>query len=209
MHPLRYVSICFVVFCVLITLYAYPSVPDTVVSHWNAQGEPDGTMHKLWGMFLLPTLVVVLFVLFIVLPRIDPLKQNVKKFISYYEGFIVVMLAFCTYLQALIILWNQGYIFDMVRFILPAFGCLFIYIGVLLTHTKRNWFIGIRTPWTLDNDTVWEKTHAVGGALFKLTGAITFLGIFFPLYAFWGFIGMVLVCVAVTIAYSYIIYKKQ
>ena len=67
----------------------------------------------------------------------------------------------------------------MTKFIIPAFAVLLFYIGILIKHAKRNWFIGIRTPWTLSSDKVWDKTHALGGKLFQVSAVITLGGIFF------------------------------
>ena len=66
------------------------------------------------------------------------------------------------------ITWNMGVQFNMTQFFVPAIGILFFYIGTILKYTKRNWFVGIRTPWTLSSDVVWEKTHKLGGKLFKI-----------------------------------------
>ena len=91
----------------------------------------------------------------------------------------------------------------MRQLMMPALGILFYYCGVLIENAKRNWFIGIRTPWTLSSDSVWEKTHKIGGKLFKIAGIIALFGIFFPNYTFL-FVLIPVVSVAIyTAAYSY------
>jgi len=67
----------------------------------------------------------------------------------------------------------------MGQMMVPALGILFYYCGILIENAKRNWFIGIRTPWTLSNEKVWERTHKIGGKLFKIAGLIAFLWYFF------------------------------
>ena len=97
----------------------------------------------------------------------------------------------------------------MGKMMVPALGILFYYCGILVENAKRNWFIGIRTPWTLSSDKVWQKTHKVGGKLFKASAIIAFSGIIFPRYAiFLVIIPAILVGVS-TIVYSYFEYQKQ
>ena len=97
----------------------------------------------------------------------------------------------------------------MNRFILPGLGVIFIYAGILLRHAKRNWFIGIRTPWTLSSEYSWNRTHALGSKLFIAAGILAFAGILFPQYAFWFLIGPVIAFAVFLIVYSYFMYKKK
>ena len=90
-----------------------------------------------------------------------------------------------------------------------ALGLLFFYAGILCENAKRNWFVGIRTPWTLSNDRVWDRTHQIGGKLFKLAGVITFLGVFFQNYAVFFILAPVLVVTVYTVVYSYVEYQKE
>ena len=113
------------------------------------------------------------------------------------------------YIYSLTIFWNFGIKFDMGQLLMPAVGILFFYCGFLVENAKRNWFIGIRTPWTLSSDKVWRKTHKLGGKLFKFAGVITFLGLFLPNYAFFFVIIPVLLLTIYAIFYSYFEYKKE
>ena len=87
----------------LIGAYLYPQMPERMASHWNARGEVDGYISKFWGLFLMPVLSLVLLVFFFLIPGIDPLKQNIKEFIGYYDGFILAFTAFLFYLFVLTI----------------------------------------------------------------------------------------------------------
>ena len=91
----------------------------------------------------------------------------------------------------------------------PALGILFYFVGIVTEKAKRNWFIGIRTPWTLSSDIVWNKTHKIGGKLFKIAALIAFSGLFFPKYAILLVIVPVILVALYTIVYSYFEYKKQ
>lgn len=190
------------------SIYLFPQMPDRVASHWNSKGEVDDYMSKFWGLFLMPIISVVLLLLFIFIPKIDPLKANIKKFRKHYNWFILLFIIFLFYIYLLTIFWNLGYKFNMSTMIIPAFGILFYYIGVLTENAKRNWFIGIRTPWTMSSDKVWNKTHKLGGKLFKIAGVIAFLGIFFQKYAIYIFLIPVLFAAIYPAAYSYFEYKK-
>jgi len=192
-----------------IGVYFYPQMPDEMASHWNIKGEVDDYMLKFWGLFLMPIISLGLFLLFILIPKIDPLKDNIEKFRKYFDAFIVLIIVFLFYIYLLSIFWNLGFRFDMGRLMVPALGILFYYCGILVENAKRNWFIGIRTPWTLSNEKVWEKTHKIGGKLFKIAGLIAFLGIFFPNYSFYFILVPVLLVAVYTIAYSYSEYQKE
>lgn len=192
-----------------IGIYFYPQMPARMVSHWGIQGEANGYMSKFWGLFLLPLVSVGMFLLFSLIPKIDPLKSNIEKFRRYFDSFIVLIIAFLFYIYLLTIFWNLGLRFDMVQLMVPAMAVLFYYCGFLIEKTQRNWFIGIRTPWTLSSEKVWEKTHKLGGKLFKLSGIIALLGIIFPRYAFFVIFFPVVIVSFYTIVYSYVEYRKE
>jgi len=184
-------------------------MPEKMASHWNIQGKVDGYLSKFWGLFLMPLLSLALFVLFLLIPKIDPLKANIEKFRKYFDGFIILIILFLFYLYLLTIFWNFGNKFSMNQVLPPAFGILFFYCGILIEKAKRNWFIGIRTPWTLSNEKVWERTHKIGGKLFKVAGIIVLLGIIFPNYAFFFILFPVIAVSIYTVIYSYFEYRKE
>jgi len=201
-------AILIIVFSFLIGIYSYGHFPDKIASHWNSSGLVDGFMSKFWGIFLIPLLSIALFLLFIYLPKLDPLKKNYKSFSNYYDSFILVMIVFLFYAYLLTILWNFGFSFNMSLALIPALGFLFFYIGIILKKLKRNWFIGIKTPWTVSSDKVWEKTHKLGSTLFKISGIITIIGVFFPGYIIWFTLVPVILSSIWLIIYSYLEYKK-
>ncbi len=90
----------------------------------------------------------------------------------------------------------------------PSMAVLFYYCGVMIENAKRNWFVGIRTPWTMSNEEVWDKTHRLGGRLFKVVGAISLLGMIFEEYAMIFIIVPVLFATFYTFLYSYLEYRK-
>jgi uncharacterized membrane protein len=146
--------------------------------------------------------------LFAVIPSIDPLRENYRKFHDYYEGFILAFNLLMAVVQLQIILWNLGFTVSPNSLLPVPSGLLFIYLGLLLEHAEQNWFVGIRTPWTLSSRSVWKKTHSVGGKLFKLAGLTCFGGMLLPEYAIWLILVSVLGVAAYTVVCSYLAYRK-
>jgi uncharacterized membrane protein len=206
----RYDLIVFaiVVISFIIGVLFYPQMPEQMASHWNAQGVADGYTSRFWGMYLMPIISLGLVVLLLLVPRIDPLKSNIEKFKGYYYSFVILIMLFFIYVYILTLLWNKGSRFDMTQLMTPAMGILFYIAGVMMSKAKRNYFIGIRTPWTLNNEEVWNKTHRLGGLLFKISGVIAVIGAFFPKYTMIFILAPVLTTAIVSVIYSYVVYQK-
>jgi len=201
------IAIILISFILGIVLYSY--MPQKMASHWNTQGEVNGYMPKFWGLFLVPLISIGLFLLLYFIPQLDPFKENVKKFRKHYDNFILITLIFLLYIHLLTLLWSLNFKFNMVIMLIPALAILFYNVGAIMEKAKRNWFIGIRTPWTLSSDLVWEKTHKLGGKLFKISAIFSLLGILLPKLAIF-FIMVPLISASIyIIIYSYVEYKKS
>jgi uncharacterized membrane protein len=191
-----------------IAAYLYPTMPEKMASHWDAQGNVNGYMGKFWGMFLMPVISAVVFGMLLVIPRIDPLRNNIAAFRPYFDNFIVLTMGFLFYIYLLTLAWNFGARFEMTQMLVPAFAILFYYTGIMIEHAKKNWSIGIRTPWTLSNDKVWDKTHKLGGRMFKYCGIVSLAGALLPQEAI-AFIIIPMVLTALyLVVYSYLEYQK-
>jgi len=186
-------------------------LPDQMASHWNVNDQVDGFMPRFWGVFLLPLITLGLFTLFLVIPAIDPLKANIAQFREAFNLFIVLMVGFMLYIHGLSLAWSLGYTgFKMSSAMLPAIGLLFIFIGFMLRQAKRNFFIGIRTPWTLSSDAVWNETHRIGAMLFMASGVLAFLGGFFGgTTAFWMMFAPIIGSTLFLLVYSYVLYQRE
>lgn len=192
----------------LIGVYFYPVMPEQMAIHWNFRGVADGYSPRVWGLFLLPFISIGLFLLFRVIPKIDPLK-NIERFGKYYWGLVILLLVFMLCVESVVISWNLGFEFGMFQVLAPAIGILFYYLGVVTEHAERNWFVGIRTPWTLSNEKVWNKTHRIGGKLFKICGVLAVFGIVSEWLGLLLVIALIL-CVSVYLTvYSYFEYQKH
>ena len=192
-------------------LLLWNQLPEQMASHWNENDQVDGYMSRFWGVFLMPLMTLGLFLLFLVIPAIDPLKANIAKFRGVFNLFIVFIIGFMLYIHALTLLWSLGYTgFEMSKAMLPAMGLLFILVGYLMRKAKRNWFIGIRTPWTLSSDYVWDKTHQLGAILFVASGVLAFIGGFFGgMLAFWLFFVPLMASAIFLVVYSYVLYQRE
>jgi uncharacterized membrane protein len=186
-------------------------LPDPMASHWGPNDEVNGYVSRFWGVFLLPLITLGMMALFLVIPSIDPLKANIAQFRDVFNLFITLIVAFMLYLYALTLRWNLGHTdFGMSKALLPAMGILFFFIGYLLRKAKRNFFIGIRTPWTLSSDRVWDETHRLGSVLFMVSGVFAFLGsLFGGMAAFWFLFVPIIGSTLITLIYSYIVYQRE
>ncbi len=192
-------------------LLLWNQLPDPMASHWNVNDQADGYMSKTWAVFMMPLITLGMFVLFLVIPSIDPLKANIAQFRGAFNLFIVLIIACMVYIYGLTLIWNLGYTgFRMSSAMLPVLGLLFIFIGFMMRQAKRNFFIGIRTPWTLSSDKVWNETHRLGALLFMISGALTFIaGFFGGMTVFWLTFVPLISSTLFLLVYSYILYQRE
>ncbi|NJC98995.1 MAG: hypothetical protein C3F07_04315 [Anaerolineales bacterium] len=202
-------SLVLIVAAVLAGLLLWNRLPDPMPSHWNAAGEIDGYMSKFWGVFLVPIITIVLVPLFLVIPHIDPLKANIAKFRGVFNWFIVGFVAYMLYVYALTLFAAIGTPFNMTTMLLPVVGLLFIGVGFMMAQAKRNFFIGIRTPWTLSSETVWDETHKLGSKLFMLAGALTIVAAFLGENGVWLILTAILLAAFAPIIYSFILWRRE
>jgi len=202
------VNIILVAVAFIAAAFIYPALPERVASHWNIAGDVDGYVGRFWGAFLLPFVALGMCVLFFAVPRFDPKRNNIEKFGKIFDLFVLVLLIFLFYIYALTLFWTFGYRFNMGQFMAPGLAIIFFAAGKLIQKSEPNWSIGIRTPWTLSNETVWRKTHALGGKLFMATAVLTLVGALFPSLAFWFFIVPVILSSVISVVYSYTEYLK-
>lgn len=193
----------------ILSLALMPYLPERMASHWNAQNQVDGYTSRIWGVLLLPMVTIAMYLLFLLIPNIDPLKHNIAAFRPTFNTFILLMVLFMVYIHGLTLLFNLGYQFNMGTAMLPAMGVLFYFIGVLTGKAQRNFFIGIRTPWTLANDKVWDETHRLGSLLFKISGVLTVIGAFLGDYAIWFVLVPILGTSIFLVVYSYVLFQRE
>lgn len=193
----------------LLGAYLQPQMPERMATHWDAAGQVNGYMSKTWGLFLMPLLSAVIFLAFLLAPRMDPLRKNIDQFRGYLDIFMLLFFSFLSYLYLLTLLWNLGYQFNLISFMAPGLGVIVYYAGVMMENARQNWSIGIRTAWTLSSEAVWDRTNRLAGRLFKAAGALAALGAVFPDLAVYLILVPVVLAAVYPIIYSYREYQKE
>ena len=205
------ISIILIVIAIVAGAVLWNQLPDQMASHWNSSDQVDDTMPKFWGVFLMPMITLGMMVLLLVLPGIDTFRANIAQFRATCNDFTVLIIAFMLYVHGLTLALSLGFTdFKMSSSMLPFMGVLFISIGSLLRKAKRNFFIGIRTPWTLSSDYVWDKTHQLGATLFMVSGAFAIIGgLFGGMIAFWFLFVPMMGSTLFLMIYSYVLYRRE
>jgi len=206
----RWFGLVIAAVAVAVSIWAYPQLPPTVATHWNLRGTADGFSSRLAAVTIMPLVILGLTGLFNVLPKLDPRRANYPKFIDTYWLIANAVILFILIGHGMIVATGLGYPVKVDRFMPIGVGLLFIVLGNYLTRVEPNWFIGIRTPWTLSSDTVWRKTHRTGGWLMVLGGLAVTGSAFLPQSAFLPLlIGAVLVMAVIPIVQSYVLWKRE
>lgn len=191
-------------------VYFYTKFPNSVASHWGISGEVNGYSSKLVGAFGIPIMNLGMYVLFHLLPNLDPKKDRYEEFKDAYTLIRNAILLVLVVLFIAMGLYNLGYPVQIAKITPLIIGILMIVLGNYMGKIKQNYFMGIRTPWTLHSTTVWNKTHRVGGYLFVLMGSISIVTAFIsPSLAFPIFMGSIIIGTAGIYIYSYLVYKKE
>lgn len=189
------------------TLVAYPHLPRTVPVHWNAHGQIDGWAQK-WTLFLYgPGLMTFMVSLFAALPWLSPKKFEVDSFRQTYLYIMIILVAMFAYIQILMILAALNVALDTSRAVVGGVCLLIALLGNVLGKVRRNFYVGIRTPWTLASERVWNSTHRFGAKTFFAGGLIGFLAVLLRA-PFWLPFAAILLAAFPPAFYSLIYYKR-
>lgn len=208
LEKLDYLNYLIILLTIGFSIYFYPLLPERVVTHWNFAGVADGWSSKEFQTLFLPLLMISIYALFQFLPKLDPKKLNYADFAPAYKIFQFIFLLFF-FALFLVTSWsNLGLAIPIAQVVSSLIGLMFIVFGILMPKLKSNWFIGIRTPWTLSSDVVWSKTHNFAKYIFVLAGVI-FCLISYTVEALILPVILVLVILLLTpIIYSYLVFRK-
>jgi len=206
----RWFGIVIAAFAAGVSVWACPRLPPTMATHWSLNGTPDGFSSRLMAVSIVPALLVFMTVLFNVLPKVDPRRENYAKFLSSYWLIANAVILFLLLAHALIIASGLGYGVRIDRLMPLGVGLLFVFLGNYLTRVEPNWFIGIRTPWTLSSDTVWRRTHRTGGWLMVIGGLVLAIGAFVARSAFLVlFVATIILVAVIPVVQSYVLWKRE
>lgn len=188
----------------------YSRLPDRVPIHWNRQGIIDGYGPRALGVFLMPLVMAGMWVLMRALPKIDPRRANYARMQGAYDLVVNATMTVMAIIHAMIIAAMLGARVPMPRLMPAVIGVLLVVVGNVLPRARPNWFFGIRTPWTLSNDRVWERTHRVGGYLMVAAGFVAIALAAAPLDIGGPGIGVVAAIAAIgSVAYSYVAWRQE
>ncbi|GLX68730.1 SdpI family protein [Paenibacillus glycanilyticus] len=185
-------------------------LPDVVGSHYNVRGEQDGTMAKanMWLMY--GGIGIALPVFLSIVRAVDPRRSNYARFSSYYLLMRWTISLFIHGVFLLMILQNLDYDLPFISIVFGGLGIMWMVIGNRMGQLRSNFFMGIRTPWTITDENNWRSTHRLGGRLWVIAGLLMLLGAFL-LPAEW-LIGVLIVSmilsVVVPYVYSYRLYAE-
>jgi uncharacterized membrane protein len=180
--------------------------------HFSANGEEDGWARAAFGLFMIPALMAAIWLLILILPQIDPRGKNLLRSGSAYGTIWVALILMLCVSQALIIATALGAQLDVTRIRVAAAGLMFIAVGNVLGKLRWNYTVGIRTPWTLADQRVWDKTHRFGGWLFVIGGFAIVASVFVPLSGVvrvWLLIAVIAAVVVLSIGKSYFLWRQQ
>jgi len=201
------ISLLFVFSAIAVAAILYTSLPEQIPTHWNAQGEVDGYMKKPGGVIIMPAMAVFTLVIMKLIPVISPKGFRIDKFSDVFGVLQVTLVGFMSIVAILVLMEARGLDVRINEMIIAGTGLLFVIIGNYLGRVRKNFFIGIRTPWTLASDEVWNRTHRIGGRLFILSGVIIWIGAILRLPLTWT-VGVAVGLVLIPVVYSYFLYRK-
>lgn len=191
-------------------LAVYARLPQRVPSHWNLQGELDGWMEKPWGAVLLPLIATCVLSMLWVLPRLDPRREHIVRFQDDWRMLLNLLIVFLAVIELATLGFALGWPIDISRVMLATVGLMLVAVGNYLPRIRSNWFMGIRTPWTLDSERVWRATHRVAGRTFVAGGLAMALAVLLPRDArAWLLAPAAVAMVGIPLVYSYVAWRRE
>lgn len=191
------------------SFYFAANFPERVPTHWNVAGQPDGWSSAAVGAFLFPAIITGLYLMFLALPAIDPKRERYAEFAKPYHVFKASFAVLFFLIYAVTGLSGLGYDVPVGTVVPLLIGVLFVILGNYLSKVKMNWLIGIRTPWTLSDERIWNRTHRLAGKLFAAAGVVLAVQGFIPEAArVPSFAAAIAAAAAVPVAYSYVEYRR-
>lgn len=184
-------------------------LPSQVPIHWDINGEVDGYGDKSELVFLSLLLPLFTYALMLAVPFLDP-KDKIKNMGDKFHKIKFALVLFMSVLSIYITYASKNAGSDTKSYIVPIMGVMFIVLGNYFKTIKANYFVGIRTPWTLENEEVWNKTHKMGGMLWFIGGLLILLaGLLLPTkLSFIIFFIITTIITIVPIVYSYTTFKS-
>lgn len=194
----------------ILTAVTWSWAPARIPVHWGISGHVDRYGGKVEGLLVPPLLTLGIYLLMIVVPRLDPGRKSYSLFSGSYTTIRLAIVTFMTALYGVMHLVLRGYPIEVSTVVPLGVGGLLVVLGNLMGKIRPNWFVGIRTPWTLSSKEAWVKTHRLGGWLFILAGlGLMVTSIVHAPWAAAACIGLLLLSIVGVYAYSYYVWRND
>ena len=187
--------------------WVFPALPDPMPTHWNAAGQPDDYTAKSAGAAILAAVPLFVMLIFKIIPAISPHGFRTESFTGVLNNLMTASVVFSCVISVAAIRAALGAEHNMSTIVMVAVGALFMVIGNFLGKVRKNFFLGIRTPWTLASDEVWAKTHRLAGWCFVVAGAIMAIGSVAGPRLEWVIVAVVAIALF-PVVYSYLAYRR-
>lgn len=189
---------------IVMGLFLWNQLPDTVVTHWGADNQPDGYSSKAFAVIGLPAILLAIHLICIIATNIDPKAKNINN------KMFSVVIWICPFISivtcAMVYGYNLGYQFDIGFFSSLLIGVLYIILGNFIPKIKQNYTIGFRIPWALNNSDNWYHTHRFGGKCMVIGGIA--LIVTSPFENVWVLLVVAIIPCILPVIYSYMYYRK-
>ena len=208
-----YVILCIAltVGALAVTLLLYPQMPEKIPTHWNIEGKIDGYGDKTWAAFLMPGILVGLVALFAALPWLSPKQFAVDTFRSTYWFIVLAITGTMVFIHGLTLWAALAGPVDITKPLLAGLLVMFGLMGNVMGKVRRNFYVGIRTPWTLASDRVWNDTHRLAGRWFVAAAALGLVALLLPIPLSAIFITTIVLILTAALGpavYSLVLYKR-
>jgi uncharacterized membrane protein len=182
-------------------------MPTEMAIHWNASGDVDGTTSRTLALALIPGISAITLVFFLALPHVDP-RDSYDSFRFAYDALAVTTLGVLAYVHAVVVVVNAGFEVDVLQALAPAIGAIYVVAGYVTERAEQNWFVGVRTPWTLEDEAVWRRTNDAVATVLKAGGVVAATGLLVPAYALVLVAAPAVVAAVASVAYSYHLHER-
>jgi uncharacterized membrane protein len=202
------IGLLLVLASVALSAWAYPLLPDRVPTHWDLAGNVNGYSSRFLAVSIMPAVVVFMWLLMLVLPAISPRGFRLEESASAFYICMLAVGALLFVMQFVILRAGMTGGAPSLTLMFASIGVLFAVIGSFLGRLKKNFWFGVRTPWTLASDEVWQRTNKLAGQLFIAGGAAVVIASFFGTAVVAVLIAVIAITVCISVIYSYVLYRR-
>jgi uncharacterized membrane protein len=194
----------------IMTAVSWSSAPDRIPVHWGIDGQVDRYGGRVEGLLAAPLIGLGIYLLLLVVPLIDPRRAHYAAFQGPYAVMRTAAVSVAFALDIMVQLIIRGRSVNVNVFVPIVVGALLLIVGRYLPSLKSNWFVGVRTPWTLSSEESWRRTHRLAGWLFTASGVVVLAtAVLDPALVFWAIMGTILPAALVIVVYSYFAWRND